>query len=102
MNTLIDEVCYKLDDKYSKEKIAYVCNNYFLIMRDAVKLASNIYISNLGSFFLSSSLIKHKITKYERMKLDTTDLKKLLDFSANNTIKKNGSSNPRRIKRNSI
>ena len=85
MSTLIDEVYVKLEEKYSKEVIEYVYNNFFSIMKDVFKgkLASSVYISNLGSFFLSANLIKYKINKYKRMKLDTKELEELLEFSKN-------------------
>lgn len=83
MSTLIDEAYVKLEEKYSKEVIEYVYNNFFSIMKDVFKgkLASSIYISNLGSFFLSANLIKYKIAKYKRMKLETKELEELLEFS---------------------
>ena len=85
MSTLIDEAYVKLEEKYSKEVIEYVYNNFFSIMKDVFKgkLASSVYISNLGSFFLSANLIKYKINKYKRMKLDTKELEELLEFSKN-------------------
>lgn len=90
MNTLIDEVYFKLEEKYSKEVIDYAYNNFFLIMKDVFKgkLASSIYISNLGSFFLSAKLIKYKIAKFKRMKLETKELEELLEFSKNYSTNK--------------
>ncbi len=83
MSTLTDEVFVKLEEKYSKEKLDFIYNNFFLLIRDILKaqLAASIYISNFGTFFLSANNIKKKIEKYKRMKLDTEELEKLLEFS---------------------
>lgn len=85
MSTLTDEVFVKLNEKYSKEKLEFIYNNFFLLMRNVIKanLAASVYINNFGCFFLSATNIKKKIESYKRMKLETTDLEKLLDFSKN-------------------
>jgi len=90
LSTLTDEVHAKLDGKYSKEKLEYIYNNFFLLIRELLKsrLAASIYISGFGTFFLSAALIKGKIKKFERMNLDTTELQELLEFSKHYTNNK--------------
>lgn len=102
MSTLTDEVYVKLGEKYPKEKLEYIYNNFFLLIRELIKskLAASIYISNFGAFFLSANMIKHKIKRYERMELDTTELKELLEVSKNYNI--NADSHQRKSKRNSV
>ncbi|MGL5796962.1 MAG: hypothetical protein ACRCYT_02035, partial [Cetobacterium sp.] len=83
MNTLVDEIYEKLNGKYSKEKITYICNNFFLIMNNLIKaqLVSSIYISSFGSFFLSTALIQRKINLWKRKKLDHSEYDKFLELS---------------------
>jgi hypothetical protein len=77
----------KLEGKYSKEKINFVYNNFFQLMAIVFKnkLASSVYISNFGNFFLSSTLIESKIKNFKRMNIETHELEKLFDIAKKRT-----------------
>jgi len=81
----IEEVYYKLDEKYSRETIHFVYWNFFKIFEQVLYLKEAcIYISNFGYFFLSAQEIKKRLDRYKRMKLPEeyiTPVEELLERS---------------------